>query len=484
MRAREIIILRMLLQKEYVLPAEFTNRLAISLRTVRMDIRSLNEYYKSVVKQPGDTLIRSSPIRGYYIHSSDQAEARYCLEQLIQDARTKSYPETANERFLFLLLHLSFLDQPTATRDLAEIMYASKTSVTQSLKEIAHYLTGFDQIQLQTSLKGIELVGSERMKRHVITATLNYYTFGSILMDKALRFIFGESYAHLYTWLQGYLPQLLERYQYDLIDKSMEGFLLDIFITIKREEKGYTLESEPEQTDIAVWTKELMQALADQQVELSSSGAIFLQECRSAKRVIYQERMSQPVTTDSVQFTQRFLQLVDHHYGTAYTTDVALCTRLSIHNESMLHRIRQGHFEHNPILEQVKNNYPLQMEMAALCTRLLSENESFSLSEHEISYIALYFASFTRQTKKAILICDLGESVAHHMMGQIYQACGEQLEITKRISLSHLRQQVPETDMIITVSRIFDVQLPEHIQVVYVNYILNDEDIRRIQQLL
>jgi lichenan operon transcriptional antiterminator len=75
-RAREIIILRMLLQKEHVLPAEFTNRLAISLRTVRMDIRSLNEYYKAIYEHSGDTLIRSSPTRGYYIHPSDEAGAR------------------------------------------------------------------------------------------------------------------------------------------------------------------------------------------------------------------------------------------------------------------------------------------------------------------------------------------------------------------------------------------------------------------------
>ncbi|MEW4372373.1 BglG family transcription antiterminator [Paenibacillus kandeliae] len=475
-------MMRMLLQKDHVLPAEFTNRLAISLRTVRMDIRSLNEYYKAVYEHSGDTLIRSSPTRGYYIRPSDQAGARYCLEQLIQDARTQSYPETANERFLFLLLHLSFLDQPTATRDLAEIMYASKTSVTQSLKEIAHYLAGFDHIQLQTSLKGIQLVGSERMKRHVIAATLNYYTFGSILMDKALRFIFGESYVQLYTWLQSYLPQLLERHQYDLIDKSAEGFLLDTFITIKREEKGYTLE--PQSLPSAAWTAELMQALADRKTELSPVGAAFLQECLGAKRVIYREPTPNPAAAESLRFTQQFLQMVDRNYGTSYTSDAALYTRLSMHNESMLNRIRQGHFEHNPILEQVKEQYPRQMEMAALCSHFLPDNGPSSLNEHEISYIALYFASFARQTKKAILICDLGESVAHHMIRQIYKSCGERLEITKRTSLSHLRQNVPETDMIITVSRIFDVQLPEHIQVVYVNYILNDEDIRRIQQLL
>ena len=61
-------------------------------------------------------------------------------------------------------------------------------------------------------------------------------------MDKVLKFQFGESYRKLYEVLQRELPIILYRNNLILIDKSVEGLLLDIFITVYRNKSKFTLE--------------------------------------------------------------------------------------------------------------------------------------------------------------------------------------------------------------------------------------------------
>lgn len=470
----------MLLQKDYVLSSEIKEKLSISIRTVRMEIHLLNDVLRSI-----NISIHSSPKKGYYFYENDKQPAKLFLDKLIEQAKSSNLPETTNERFLFLLLYLAFLDDDyTTIKDLANIMYVSNTSIVNSLKEIDSYLKDFDDVKIQTSLRGIQLKGSEPVIRHILSETLNYRTYGSILMDKVLRFIFGEEYKDLYTYLQSHIINLLDKNQYYLIDKSIEGFILDVFISIKREEKAFYLNRKVIEGSKNKIIEDLRDLLKHRGILLNEENFSFLNECLGTKRFFYRNNPNKINQHIIKEMTKNFLLDVDESFNTTFFSNETLINKLSIHVEKLLLRLYQGHFEHNPVLQDIKKDYPQSMEMAKLINNYLFEHFQQIANEHELSYIAIYLVMPAEQVLNAVVISDIGEGIADNMIRQLKEHCGNKLKINGKITLSYLREHPVDVDLIITASRIFNVELPNHVQIIYVNYILKDIDIKRIQNLL
>ena len=73
---------------------------------------------------------------------------------------------------------------------------------------------------------------------------MNYYTYGAILMERVITFLFGSEKYEDYIALYKALPAILQQYGYRLIDKAIEGFALDIFVSLMRREKGFELEED------------------------------------------------------------------------------------------------------------------------------------------------------------------------------------------------------------------------------------------------
>ena len=70
------------------------------------------------------------------------------------------------------------------------------------------------------------------------------------------------------------------------------------------------------------------------------------------------------------------------------------------------------------------------------------------------------------------------------MAKQINNYCGDKIQIIGNFSLNYIRQFSVDVDVIFTTVRLFNVTLSPKIQVIYINYVLQEEDIKRIQQFL
>lgn len=482
MKSRQVIMLRELLHHEYVRPNEFIEKLNISLRTVRMEIHEINDILKDK-----NIRINSTSARGYFILEEERNEFQEFLNNMIVNLKKMELPETPEERFLFTFIYLIFMKGPISVQNIADIMYVSKTVMIRTLKEIEDYLQNFNGLNLEKTKKGLYFIGKENKIRHILSEILNYKTYGSILMYKVLKFQFGESHRRLYEFLQKELPIILYKNNLILIDKSVEGFLLDIFIMIYRNKAGLFLESEEKKQYPQIFDeiiKEIEELLTQNDIRISEDDKEFLRECLLTKRVLYEKCIKLEPRKESVELTEEFLSLVDEKYKSDYFSNLKLKEMLSIHIDKMLYRLEQGHFEHNDLVKNIKVLYKIQTEMVDILYKLIFEKYGYKVREEELGFIILYMGAFAQKKIRAIIISDMGQSVAASMVKQINNYCGDKIEIIGSYSLNYIRQFPIDVEVIFTPIRLFDVILPKKIKIIYINYLLQEENIKRIQEFL
>lgn len=109
-------------------------------------------------------------------------------------------------------------------------------------KKYRMHADGTMGLTIEISSKGSRITGPEKILRHALAEIMNYYTYGAILMERVITFLFGSEKYEDYIALYKALPAILQQYGYRLIDKAIEGFALDIFVSLMRREKGFELE--------------------------------------------------------------------------------------------------------------------------------------------------------------------------------------------------------------------------------------------------
>ena len=176
--------------------------------------------------------------------------------------------------------------------------------------------------------------------------------------------------------------------------------------------------------------------------------------------------------------------MVDLEYKSYYSSNLKLKKMLSVHIDKMLYRLEQGVFEHNDIVENIKALYKEETRMVTILQKLILRKYGYNLRDEEVGFIILYLGVFTQKKIKAIVISDIGESVATSMIKQINNYCGNKIEIIGSYSLNYIRQFPIEVDVIFTPIRLFDIKLSNKTKIIYVNYLLQEECIRRIQEFI
>ncbi|MFR5322292.1 MAG: helix-turn-helix domain-containing protein [Mediterraneibacter gnavus] len=96
----------------------------------------------------------------------DRAQVQKVLDAIIEESKRVIFPETPDERFLFGISWLFFLNEPVSIQKLAEKLYVSKTAMLQTKKQIQDTIRWYHGLFLESGKKGMWISGNERIKRH------------------------------------------------------------------------------------------------------------------------------------------------------------------------------------------------------------------------------------------------------------------------------------------------------------------------------
>ena len=155
---RKIKLIRALLGHERMSSAELMDKLDISQRTLRNEVKEINE----ILRQE-NVGIYSSNTGGYYLKAEEKTKCTEGpLDRMIRKSKNVILPETPDERFLFGFTTCVFEKRPISIQRTAEKLFVSKTAMLQTKKEIQDACRWYHGLTIEVSSKGSRITGPEK----------------------------------------------------------------------------------------------------------------------------------------------------------------------------------------------------------------------------------------------------------------------------------------------------------------------------------
>ncbi len=425
--------------------------LEVSSRTIRNEIGEINRSWKN------GTIIQSSKKRGYYIEAGDLDSVR---EYLFSERHSRSEKELLDRGWLILGMVLE-----TGKKDIFEIGEALSLSEAAVYKEAVK----FRKYLLEEYSCELLRIGSERIWIEEEERKIRQTLF-RIIKNEA------QKGTRLYFYfLKSFLPNSFETQEYELLislvkkyfdekhvqitDANLYMIVSAIYITIVRNmqnHKTVPLEKiEPEDImnhEFFAYLKEQGILLGDGDIQVLSG---LLHGFKLTNNPVVESNISDISRLIFDDFCRDIME--KYHFDLRQSQEFQM--NLLIHIEYMVRRIETGYEIRNPILAEVKNQYPYAYEISMLIVQILYRYKNYFIRDDEVSYIAIfvqYFLENINQRLKAVVISSSRFSVSTIITSWIETNFQKQIEIVDMLPQHNLDKYLDDhsVDLIISTTEL------------------------------
>ncbi|EHC43040.1 BglG family transcription antiterminator, partial [Salmonella enterica] len=210
---------------------------------------------------------------------------------------------------------------------------------------------------------------------------------------------------------------------------------------------------------------ELLQQLADK--PLSEPEVSWLKVHIAARQV--QEIAPSAINADDEEALVRYiLNFINTQYNYNLLNDKQLHADLLTHIKTMITRVRYQIMIPNPLLENIKQHYPMAWDMTLAAISSWGKYTPYTISENEIGFLVLhigvglersYNIGYQRQPQ-VLLVCDAGNAMVR-MIEAVLARKYPQIEIARTLTLRdyEARDSIVE-DFVISTARIGEKDKP------------------------
>lgn len=457
-RAAKILLA---LSRAHTLSAgELAEKLDVGERTVRNDIKQLNEDLR------GCAAIESAQGR-YTLHVYDGGAFHDARARL---ARNDERFNSPRNRMDYLLGRLMRAEGPLLTDDLAYEMSVGRSTLTGDLKKLRAELEPCRITILGKTSKGLVLEARETDLRSYILenaydSLYRDYPLDPEITEQVNRF-FTESPFEQSGAFQRFLTVMLDRF---LTGHPLENLPQAFYsLTARREfqavdglleEIGRFLHVEfpPEEKLFVLLPIVGMRTPADAE----NMKAIELDQAMGplADKIFRQIQMELNIVLERPEFMDEFLY----------------------HLMFMINRLRFHVRLKSDVLAELREKYPLAWQMGGVAARVIREAYGVEVTEDERSYLASYFGVFLEETAKrrrpfrAAVVCGTGRVTARLVAAQLKRVLDSSVELTLLAAEKVTPELLSEFGLIFTT-----VQLPCRTEqpVIFIHEIFNEQDLR------
>lgn len=400
-------LLQILRKTPEITVSALSSRLGVSERTIRNDIRQINEELKDCAVIDG--------VQGKYSLRIFQME-RF-REQLSTMMQADDFLNSSRYRMEYVFGRLMRSEEPLLTDELAYEMNVGRTTLMSDLKKLREEIEPYQLKIIGKTSKGLMLHGTEtEIRRYVLDCVytsiyrdypldeeivqemrqmLEQHGFEKSVRDTFEQFVTLMLDRFLTGHYIGLLPQryynLTARAEFGMVDQLVDRFSQILHIRIPIEEKLFVF------LPIAG-----MRTPADIQdmrsIELDEHVRPLMQH------ILRQIKAEMDITIRSGEFTEEFLY----------------------HLMFMVNRLRFHVPLKNPMLEDLREKYPLAYQMAGIAAQVVSEEYQLEVTEDERGYLASYFGVFLTEvdlqqekTFRVAVVCGTGRVTARLVAVQL-----------------------------------------------------------------
>lgn len=449
-----------LLQNETLPQEELAQRLSVSTRTVRADITALNALLLRYGAQ--FILTRGS---GYQLVINDPT--RY---QMLEESAPKAQniPRTAADRIHFLLVRFLTSAFSIKLEDLADAWFVSRATLQGDMVDVRERLQRY-QLTLETRPRhGMKLFGSEVSIRACLTDLLWELSQQGPLNP----LISAEAFdASVPTLLESVLQKTLFHHHVRLTDAGERFICLYGAVAVRRVREGYPL-AEFSAEDVAQNVRDAARELANTLQPLAGKPLAPAEEewlcVHLAARQVQDVDPGTISADDDEALVNYILRYINQQYNYNLLDDAQLHADLLTHIKTMITRVRYQIMIPNPLLENIKQHYPMAWDMTLAAVSSWGKYTPYAISENEIGFLVLhigvglerhYNIGYQRQPR-VLLVCDTSNAMVR-MIEAILQRKYPQLEIAATLSQREYeqREEVAE-DFVISTVRISEKEKP------------------------
>lgn len=449
-----------LLQNETLPQEELAQRLSVSTRTVRADITALNALLLHYGAQ--FILTRGS---GYQLVIHDPT--RY---QTLEESAPKAQhiPRTAADRIHFLLVRFLTSAFSIKLEDLVDAWFVSRATLQGDMVDVRERFQRY-QLTLETRPRhGMKLFGSEVSIRACLTDLL-----WELSQQGPLNPLIGEEAfdASVPTLLAGVLQETLTRHHVRLTDAGERFICLYGAVAVRRVSEGYPL-ADFSAEDVAQNVRDAARELANTMQQLAGKLLAPAEEewlcVHLAARQVQDVDPGTISADDDEALVNYILRYINQQYNYNLLDDAQLHADLLTHIKTMITRVRYQIMIPNPLLENIKQHYPMAWDMTLAAVSSWGKYTPYAISENEIGFLVLhigvglerhYNIGYQRQPQ-VLLVCDTSNAMVR-MIEAILQRKYPQLEIAATLSQREYeqREEIAE-DFVISTVRISQKEKP------------------------
>lgn len=446
MTVYDIDVIQAIQQEQGIAPDRLAEKLGISRRTLRDRISRLNKALEGIAA------ISYSRRRGGYVLSVDD-EGR--LSAWIERRRAIVSEDPAariNSRVARLLNYLLLRTDWITIDELAKMLYVSRSCISGDLKRVEGELARFRLSIERRPHRGIRVVGPE-MGRRLCLADAALHR---LAVQEGVAKLFDNEFSSLLSKVADLIDTVLEQDDVAVNSLLYQNLLVHIAIAILRIRGGnyIPLESIPEpptDTEIVSAAEHISQAVSKAfAIELPPGEVAYIAIHLAGKQVLYEGASKSDgsvITDEAWEVVGRMLEIVWKVYRFDFRNDLELRMNLARHVVPLSTRLTYHMNLVNPLLDEIKESYPLAFAMAGEAATVLADEYRYYPSEHEIGYIALGFALALERQKaekaqsRVLVVCASGEASSHLLAYRIQQEFGAYLAGITTCNVAQVKEQ-------------------------------------------
>ncbi|MBQ9062813.1 MAG: PRD domain-containing protein [Eubacterium sp.] len=438
-------------------------RLEVSDRTIRNDIKQLNETLNGCALIDGQ--------KGYYsLRVFDPEQFQHVVDEI---SEADDFLNSPRNRMDFMFGRLMRADAPLLTDDLAYEMSIGRTTLIGDLKKLRTEVESYNlTIQGKTN-QGLTLCGNETdIRRYVLDTNFDviYQTFP---LDQEIEEIIRQMFTE--NRLERKAQENFRRFVILMLDRFLTGHFIG-----QLTDRAYNLSA---RSEFSMVNDAVDQISRNLQIELPVEEKLFvLMPIIGMRTPADIEGMRSIELDESVRpLTKKIRERIRE--------EMNLTVRPGDFKESflyhlmfMINRMRFGIRLPNPLTQEVAEKYPLAWQMAGIAADVISQEYDLKITRDEQAYLATYFGVFLAESRmerehfRIAAVYTTGRVTARLIEMQLARI----LTVKDELTLIPLEEASPERlsafDLVLSTQELEgDCGRP----VIRINEIFNEQELRR-----
>lgn len=406
---KQIQLLNCLMYQENAIGAEdLAKRLGISARTVM-------RYLSVLAKELKTFGVCISLKRGQgYVLEGDRAALKPLLTQ--KEYRRKDGDKRIHEMIL------EIIDQEEITiGKLSETMFLSPSTLNKMTSDVKDFLSRYHLTLNGKPHYGLSITGDETDIRTLL---------GDIGLDYCNARLVNTGIYNISEEELDCLDQLvfsrIQEYGLIVADMDLNNLIARIVIALSRSRKGRYVTGMRLKAPVTGHNYQLIQSIME---ALGREFHIGITEEECLFVMVYSGFIGYDLNVADTegclemrQFVDDFLDEISKLTGIDYGQDEKVMNVLSLHLKALMQRARAGNYSPNPMIGQIKDRYPLEMNYAILMAQRYEERFGVSINEDEIGYLTVYLGVYEPQAGeriKAVILCNYGIGTSQMILEKI-----------------------------------------------------------------